>query len=237
MFDITILSGLTNVAILNVILILCFNDLCCFKIINLNQQQKSLLELLKKKFFYSTYNFLPFKDKLNLIDLKLDLIIFNETKIDDSIPNSFLKHTDYRIVRRDRKSNGGGILVMFLVTTKYYAFCVVISPLNKRIVFSVKLNSDVSIDDCPDLMYDGSTEVYELEKQVDPYNIFFTNISSNSTIKIDESEKLINQNFMKLKKENYEDLRSLFENISPCCSAGAPGVHSKKIKQETLKTI
>lgn len=41
-----------------------------------------------------------------------DIICLNETKLDNNIPDSFLKNPSYRIIRRDRVRNGGGIMVI-----------------------------------------------------------------------------------------------------------------------------
>lgn len=37
-----------------------------------------------------------------------DLIFLNETKLDESVPNSFFVPTNYNLLRRDRKEKGGG---------------------------------------------------------------------------------------------------------------------------------
>ena len=53
--------------------------------------------------------------KLNEI-LKLktfDIIVLNETKLDESTPASFLKSSNYGILRRDRNGNGGGVMVLY----------------------------------------------------------------------------------------------------------------------------
>ena len=40
-----------------------------------------------------------------------DLLIFNESKLDATIPNSFFKHLNYISIRNDRNRNGGGTIV------------------------------------------------------------------------------------------------------------------------------
>ena len=42
-------------------------------------------------------------------DKPFDILILNETRLDDSIPNSEIKISGYDIVRRDRNRNGGGV--------------------------------------------------------------------------------------------------------------------------------
>ena len=47
-----------------------------------------------------------------ILNLRLfDIICLNETKIDSNTPNGFLSSKYYKCIRRDRTSNGGGILV------------------------------------------------------------------------------------------------------------------------------
>ena len=40
-----------------------------------------------------------------------DILVLTETKIDSSYNNSLFQHPLYRIIRRDRKKGGGGIMV------------------------------------------------------------------------------------------------------------------------------
>ena len=42
-------------------------------------------------------------------DKPFDILTLNETRLDDSIPNSEIKISGYDIVRRDRNRNGGGV--------------------------------------------------------------------------------------------------------------------------------
>jgi hypothetical protein len=42
---------------------------------------------------------------------KFDVLAISESKIDNSVSNSLLQHSKYRIIRRDRKRGAGGILV------------------------------------------------------------------------------------------------------------------------------
>ena len=46
-----------------------------------------------------------------LNSLVYDILCFNETKLDETIPNSFLYHTNYISIRHDRNRNGGGTIV------------------------------------------------------------------------------------------------------------------------------
>ena len=41
-----------------------------------------------------------------------DIISLNETKLDETIPNNFFWSEQYRIIRRDKVKNGGGVLVL-----------------------------------------------------------------------------------------------------------------------------
>ena len=42
-------------------------------------------------------------------DKPFDILTLNETRLDDSIPNSEIKISGYDIVRRDRNRNSGGV--------------------------------------------------------------------------------------------------------------------------------
>jgi hypothetical protein len=44
---------------------------------------------------------------------RLDVLVLQETKIDDVIPNNLLRFTNYEMIRRDRTKSGGDILVYF----------------------------------------------------------------------------------------------------------------------------
>ena len=47
-----------------------------------------------------------------ILNLKLyDIVTLNETKLDESVPQSFYKNVFYNIIRRDRGTGGGGVLV------------------------------------------------------------------------------------------------------------------------------
>ena len=49
-----------------------------------------------------------------LLDLNLlDIVFLSETKIDDTTPNNAIMNPFYKLIRRDRTSNGGGILVYY----------------------------------------------------------------------------------------------------------------------------
>ncbi len=47
-----------------------------------------------------------------LIKHNLDIITLNETKLDDSIPNTFYNNISYNQIRSDRNRNGGGMLIL-----------------------------------------------------------------------------------------------------------------------------
>ena len=52
---------------------------------------------------------------------KFDLVCFSETKLDDSIPNSFYNNNFYYKIRLDRSRHGGGLIVFIknsIVCTK-----------------------------------------------------------------------------------------------------------------------
>ena len=77
----------------------CFKNSNDFTILHLNinsinskTKQYELNEILKLKTF--------------------DIIVLNETKLDESTPASFLKSSNYGILRRDRNGNGGGVMVL-----------------------------------------------------------------------------------------------------------------------------
>ena len=67
------------------------------------------------KFIHLNVNSL-FNKKDHIIDIadtkEYDLILLNETKLDHHVPQSFLVHANYNILRRDRNGRGGGIMVL-----------------------------------------------------------------------------------------------------------------------------
>ena len=67
------------------------------------------------KFIHLNVNSL-FNKKDHIIDIadtkEFDLIFLNETKLDHHVPQSFMTHANYNILRRDRNGRGGGIMVL-----------------------------------------------------------------------------------------------------------------------------
>ena len=56
--------------------------------------------------------FNKFEHVFSMLDnLKLDIIALSEAKLDDSVPDKLFKHDDYVLIRRDRNSHGGGLLI------------------------------------------------------------------------------------------------------------------------------
>ena len=47
---------------------------------------------------------------------KFDVLAISKSKIDNSVSNSLLRHSKYRIIRRDRKRGAGGILIYIRLT-------------------------------------------------------------------------------------------------------------------------
>ena len=74
------------------------------------------LFVIKKKFSFIHLNINSIYNKLDdikkILDLSIyDLIMINESKLDDSIPENFFLHDKNKLFRRDRCRNGGGILM------------------------------------------------------------------------------------------------------------------------------
>ena len=47
-----------------------------------------------------------------ILDLELyHILLFNESKLDINVPKRYFNNPKYRVLRRDRGANGGGILV------------------------------------------------------------------------------------------------------------------------------
>ena len=51
-----------------------------------------------------------------MVDEVIDLLAISKSKIDNSVSNSLLRHSKYRIIRRDRKRGAGGILIYIRLT-------------------------------------------------------------------------------------------------------------------------
>lgn len=127
---------------------------------------------------------------------------------------------------------------------------------------SVKLRSDISVDECPDLIiYDGVSET-DPKKMSTLFNEFFTSLKSESPATELECNEYIENLFKDLKrsgafekekenekdKENQENQKKLFEfkqidvsyvntllgNLSSCSSPGVSGIHAKVIKSATV---
>jgi hypothetical protein len=48
----------------------------------------------------------------NLLDLcEFDLVMINESKLGEMVPNSSINHRYFKVLRRDRNRNGGGIII------------------------------------------------------------------------------------------------------------------------------
>ncbi len=47
-----------------------------------------------------------------IANLQYDIITFNETKLDDTVPLSYTANNHYNSIRLNRNRNGGGLLVM-----------------------------------------------------------------------------------------------------------------------------
>ena len=71
------------------------------------------------KFGILHLNINSLKNKKDSVDrilntLQFGIVMLNETKLSDADPIEFYKNNDYRILRRDRGSGGGGVLVFIL---------------------------------------------------------------------------------------------------------------------------
>lgn len=51
-----------------------------------------------------------------------DLLFLNETKLDVTYPDSFFKHDHYKILRRDRNKQGGGVVIFVKNSIKIKKF-------------------------------------------------------------------------------------------------------------------
>ena len=99
----------------------------CFKIIHLN--------------INSVFN--KFEHIFTMLNnLNFDIIALNEIKLDDSVPDKLYEHSDYNVKRRNRNSNGGGIMVFI---KKCYKLIDYSSSTDYEIVsFKLMLNSIAS---------------------------------------------------------------------------------------------
>ena len=56
--------------------------------------------------------FTKFSEIYEILSLQLyDVLLINESKLDEHIPDSFCSHVNYHMIRRDRNRNGGGLLI------------------------------------------------------------------------------------------------------------------------------
>jgi hypothetical protein len=77
-----------------------------------------------------------------ILDKKLfDIIMLNESKLDETIPTKFTDHINYISLRRDRARNGGGILIF--IRSEYKVNNVNIHPNIECIYFSIKYNKSL----------------------------------------------------------------------------------------------
>ncbi len=80
----------------------------------------------KKVFTFAHLNINSILPKLvevnEILDKKYDLVSFNETKLDNLIPNNFYVNDDYQMIRRDRNRHGGGLLVFIREEYKIVQF-------------------------------------------------------------------------------------------------------------------
>ena len=72
-----------------------------------------------------------------ILDKKLfDIIMLNESKLDETIPTKFTDHINYISLRRDRTRNGGGILIF--IRREYKVYNINIHSKIECIYFSIK---------------------------------------------------------------------------------------------------
>ncbi len=77
-----------------------------------------------------------------ILDKKLfDIIMLNESKLDETIPTKFTDHINYISLRRDRTRNGGGILIF--IRSEYKLNNVNIHLNIECIYFSIKYNKSI----------------------------------------------------------------------------------------------
>ena len=60
----------------------------------------------------------------SILTIGFDLITLNETKLDQTIPDSFFINSSYKMLRLDRNRNGGGIAILIRKEYKYKSFIV-----------------------------------------------------------------------------------------------------------------
>ena len=72
-----------------------------------------------------------------ILDKKLfDIIMLNESKLDETIPTKFTDHINYISIRRDRTRSGGGILIF--IRSEYKVYNINIHSKIECIYFSIK---------------------------------------------------------------------------------------------------
>ena len=63
---------------------------------------------------------LPAKiDELRYSNNLIDLIAFNETRLDPNITNNMIHLNDYDLIRKDRSRNGGGVCIYLRSSINY----------------------------------------------------------------------------------------------------------------------
>ena len=79
---------------------------------------------------------------LILNTLSYDILCFNESKLDETIPNSFFKHLNYISIRNDRTRNGGGTIVFINNKHQVLSIRVISDACNIEFIsFTIKYNN------------------------------------------------------------------------------------------------
>jgi exonuclease III len=108
-----------------------------------------LIELATSNDIYNKFavlhlNVNSVREKMSNIDRILalemfDIVMLNESKLDDSVPLCFYINENYRIIRRDRGKAGGGLL---LFVKKKYSISFIHSSLEHEFIyFELKIKS------------------------------------------------------------------------------------------------
>ena len=69
-----------------------------------------------------------------------DIIVLNETKINEEIPDSFFSNRRYNTIRRDRNTEGGGVLVF---CRKEYKILKSENSMDNEIIYFQLLNKNI----------------------------------------------------------------------------------------------
>lgn len=87
------------------------NHINCFK--ELKDQNFSVLHLNINSLY------LKREEITEILDLKLfDVVFLQETKLNESVPNTFFHNSNYQVLRLDRNKHGGGILIFIRIEYK-----------------------------------------------------------------------------------------------------------------------